>query len=100
MGMRSFEEIKKEEGLKMKVRNNCKPFKRKGKFRAFLEARRRVILGVLLFTLLFILFLYLNGVAEAWRGYVAIGGELMIFLMPFLIIELKEFFDDLIDYFK
>lgn len=84
----------------MKVNNNCKPFSRKGKFKAFIERHRIVLKTILITALIFILFYILNAVGQAWRGYGAVGGEVFVFLAPFLIVAGKKCFDDLIDLFK
>ena len=84
----------------MKANNNCKPFNRKGNFKTFIKRHRIALKTILIIALLFILFFILNAVGQAWRGYGAVGGEVFVFLAPFLIVAGKKCFDDLIDLFK
>lgn len=84
----------------MKVNNNCKPFKRKGKFKAFINRHRTAIKTILIFGLLFISFIILNSIGEALRGYRAVGGEVFVFLAPFLIVAARNCIHEMIDLFK
>lgn len=84
----------------MKVNKKCKPFSRRRKIKAYLKRHRTGIIATLIIAGLFIVYLYLNGLGEAWRGYSAIGGEAFVFLIPFLVVSIKECVDDLIDLFK
>lgn len=73
---------------------------RKAKFKAFLKRHKRAVKTILITVLVFISFFVLNGVGEAQRGYKAVGGEVLVFIMPFLIIGARNCIHDLIDLFK
>lgn len=72
----------------------------KYKIKTFLKRHRKALTAVLLSALLLISFFILNGLAEAERGYKAIGGEVFIFFLPFIIVSLKNCICDLIDTLK
>ena len=72
----------------------------KCKIKDFFKRHRKGVTAILLSALLFISFLFLNRLAEAERGYKAIGGEVFIFFLPFIIVSLKNCICDLIDTLK
>lgn len=76
------------------------------KFKKFIKRHRKTLLkgvqGVLLSGGLIILFKFLNAVANGWRGYEGVGGEVFVFLLifsPLLIVKLRDTANDFIDLF-
>lgn len=76
------------------------------KFKAFFKRHRKTLLkavtAVLMFAGLIILFKFLNAVANGWRGYTGVGGEVFVFLLifaPALIVKLRDSVHDFIDLF-
>ena len=73
---------------------------KKGKLKVFLKKHKTAIITILTVVLTFIVYLILNRLGEDWRGYKAIGGEVLVFLAPFLIVCLRDCINDIIDIFK
>ena len=70
------------------------------KFKSFVKRHRKAIATILLTVALFISYFVLNRIANAWRGYKAVGGEILVFIIPFLIVALRNCVVDMIDEFK
>ena len=66
----------------------------------FKKHKKRIIKTAILVILLLIAFLILNMIATAQREYTAVGGEVFVFFLPFLIVACRDSFNKLIDTFK
>lgn len=66
-------------------------------FKYFLKRNKKPVTTVSIGVVLFICFKVLNHIGNGWRGYEAVGGEVFVFLMPFLIVKLRDL---IIDIFK
>lgn len=73
---------------------------RRGCFLEFLYEHRKALTTILLFIGLIISFIVLNHLGEQWRGYKAVGGEILVFLLPFIIVVVRDNIIDLIDLLK
>lgn len=73
---------------------------RKAKIKEFIKRHRKGLKAILITALLFISYFILNAIGEAWRGYKAVGGEVLVFIVPFLIVGARNCIHDLIDLFK
>ena len=61
---------------------------------------RTLLKAVIGTALLFICFLLLNCLGTEIRGYFAVGGEGLIFLLPFIIVLAVDSWHKIIDLFK
>lgn len=73
-------------------------FKRKiFKHRLLKLLKSKLFKAVIVTVLILIAFLVLNAIANELRGYKAVGGEILIFLIPFLIFLAVDSWHDVID---
>ena len=70
------------------------------KIKFFIKRHKKPLINVLIGVGLFICFKILNLIGNDWRGYNAIGGEALIFLLPFVIVKLRDSIHNLIDMLK
>lgn len=61
---------------------------------------KTVAITILIIAALITLFFILNGLANAWRGYKSIGGEVFVFLIPFIIVVIRDCIHDFINRMK
>lgn len=60
----------------------------------------RGLLRVLIVGAIIYAYLLINSIADELRGYDATGGEILMFVIPFIIVVGKKCFDDMIDSLK
>ena len=60
------------------------------------KRHKKALINVLIGVGLFICFVIINRLVNDYRGYKAVGGEVFIFLMPFIIVRLRELVIDII----
>lgn len=71
--------------------------KEKKSYKGFKKLLKKGFKAFLIVGLLFILFFILNSMAEAERGYKAIGGEGLIFVLPLFIVTIRDTIHEFID---
>lgn len=65
-----------------------------------LKRHKKSLINVLIGIGLFICFVIINRLVNEHRGYKGLGGEVFIFLMPFIIVKLRDLVCDLISHIK
>jgi hypothetical protein len=65
-----------------------------------LKRFKTAIITILSAAALFIAFFILNGIANAWRGYEAVGGEILVFVLPLIIVTIRDGIHDFINRMK